>query len=62
MRGRKKQMSTQETQQKYSYTFRMEARKPGWDKEGPSKAEVQAYINEVLGVKPAAPGSSRPEP
>ncbi len=55
-------MSTQETQQKYSYTFRLEARKPGWDKEGPSKAEVQAYINEVLGVKPAAPGGSRPEP
>jgi len=45
-------MSTLEGQeQKYAYKFRLEARKEQ-NLDEPSKAEVQAYVNEVLGVKP----------
>ncbi len=54
------QMSTQESSQKYQFTFKVEARKPGWDKDAPSSAEVQAYINEVLGVKPKSSDPLRP--
>jgi hypothetical protein len=45
-------VSSQELQPKYSYTFTQKARKTGDDgPEEPSKAEVQAYIFEVLGVE-----------
>jgi len=52
-------MSTQETQKRYSYRFTLEPQRPDWDKEGPSKTEVQGYILEVLGIKPKAPELSR---
>jgi hypothetical protein len=52
-------MSTQETQQKYSYRFTLEPQREDWDKEGPSKAEVQSYILEVLGIKPKTPDLSK---
>jgi len=35
---------------KYSYRFRLEARKLGSAQDEPNKAEVQSYINEILGV------------
>jgi hypothetical protein len=45
-------VSSQELQPKYSYTFTQKARKTGDDgADEPSKADVQAYIFEVLGVK-----------
>ncbi len=52
-------MSTQDAQQKYSYRFFLEARKSSRDMDGPSKAEVQNYINEVLGIKPKTPDKNR---
>jgi hypothetical protein len=45
-------VSSQELQPKYSYTFTQKARKTGDDgADETSKADVQAYIFEVLGVK-----------
>jgi hypothetical protein len=52
-------MTTQETQQKYSYRFTLEPQRADWEKEGPSKAEVQNYILEVLGLKSKTPDPSR---
>jgi hypothetical protein len=52
-------MSTQETQQKYSYRFTLEPQRTDWENEGPSKAEVQSYILEVLGIKPKTPDLSK---
>ncbi len=49
-------MSTQEAQEKYCYRFTLAARKPDSDSGGPSKSEIQAYINEILGAKPKVPG------
>ncbi len=44
-------MSTQVKQEsKFSYRFTVEARGSGPTVEEPSKAEIQAYINEILGV------------
>jgi len=44
-------MSASEGQEmKYSYRFRLEARKLGSAQDEPNKAEVQSYINEILGV------------
>ncbi len=44
-------MSSQARQEsKYSYKFTLEARRPGSTDLEPSKAEIQAYINEVLGI------------
>jgi hypothetical protein len=47
--------SQEEPQLKYSYRFRVEAKKTGVFDDEESKAEVQSYINELLGVeeKPA---------
>jgi hypothetical protein len=45
-------LSTQdEPQLKYSYRFRIEAKQPDVFDEVESKAEVQSYINELLGFK-----------
>jgi hypothetical protein len=45
-------VSSQELQPKYSYTFTQKARKTGDDApDEPSKADVQAYIFEALGVR-----------
>jgi len=45
-------VSSQELQPKYSYTFTQSARKNADDEADEiSKAEVQAYIFEALGVK-----------
>jgi len=44
-----------ETEQrlKYSYKFTLKAQETSRSPEDPStKAEIQAYINEVLGIKP----------
>ncbi len=47
-------MSSQELQTRYSYRFALPARKAGeMGSDEPSKAEIQAYINQVLGVHPA---------
>jgi len=43
--------SDNETQLKYSYRFRLEAKNQGPFEEEQSKAEVQSYIKELLGVK-----------
>ena len=43
--------SDTETQLKYSYRFRVEAKPVAVFDEEESKAEVQSYINELLGVK-----------
>ena len=44
------------TQQKYHYRFTLEARPAGTPtKEDASAAELQKYINEILGVKKAKP-------
>ena len=40
-----------EPQMKYSYKFRLEARKQEAFDEEASRTEVQSYINELLGVK-----------
>ena len=47
--------SDSETQLKYSYKFRLEAKNPTTFDDETAKAEVQSYINELLGVK----GNSR---
>ncbi len=38
------------TDQKYSYKLFVQARKLEPGESGPTKAEIQAYINEVLGI------------
>jgi hypothetical protein len=43
--------SQEEPQLKYSYRFRVEAKKSGAFDDAESRAEVQSYINELLGVK-----------
>jgi len=43
--------SDTETQLKYTYRFRLEAKKPDAFDDQETKAEVQSYINELLGVK-----------
>jgi len=43
--------SQDEPQQKYSYRYRIEAKSPAVFDEDKSRAEVQTYINELLGVK-----------
>ena len=43
--------SQEEPQLKYSYRFRVEARNLSEDDDPESKAEVQSYIKELLGVK-----------
>jgi hypothetical protein len=40
-----------EPQLKYTYRFRVEAKNPVVFDEETSRAEVQSYINELLGVK-----------
>jgi len=47
--------SDNETQLKYSYKFRQEAKDLAISDDEETKAEVQSYINELLGVK----GNSR---
>ena len=44
-------LSTQEQTPKYTYRFRLEAKKPTAFDDEASKSEVQSYINELLGVK-----------
>jgi len=45
-------MSSQlEPQLKYRYQFKLEAKRPGVFEDNESKAMVQSYINELLGVK-----------
>ena len=45
-------MSSQdEPQLKYSYRFRLEAKKPEVFDEEVTKSEVQSYINDLLGLK-----------
>jgi len=43
--------SESETQLKYSYRFRLEAKVPTTFDDETSKAEVQSYINDLLGLK-----------
>ena len=43
--------SQEEPQLKYSYRFRVEARKPREFDDPETKAEVQSYINDLLGVR-----------
>jgi len=43
--------SQEEPQLKYSYRFRVEAKKSDAFDDPGSRAEVQAYINDLLGVK-----------
>ena len=43
--------SQDEPQLKYTYRFRVEAKQPEVFDEDTSKAEVQLYINELLGLK-----------
>ena len=43
--------SQEETQLRYSYRFRQDARSPGVFSEEEAKTEVQSYINELLGIK-----------
>jgi len=40
-----------ETQLKYSYKYRQEAKSPTVFNDEEAKAEVQSYINELLGLK-----------
>jgi hypothetical protein len=47
--------SQEEPQLKYNYKFRLEAKDPTPFDDETSKSEVQAYINELLGLK----GNSR---
>ena len=44
-------LSNQEQTPKYTYKFRLEAKTPAAFDDEASKAEVQSYINELLGVK-----------
>jgi len=44
-------MPAQLTERRYSYRFTLEARSPDSSADELSKAEVQAYINEILGVR-----------
>jgi len=46
--------SDKEPQLKYTYRFRVEAKQPTAFEEDESKAEVQSYINELLGLKEKA--------
>ena len=46
--------SDKETQLKYTYRFRVEAKEPAVFDEDESKAEIQSYINELLGLREAA--------
>ena len=46
--------SQDEPQLKYTYRFRVEAKPPSAFDEDTSKAEVQVYINELLGLKESA--------
>jgi len=43
--------SQEEPQLKYSYRYRVEAKNPGVYDDPEAKAEVQSYINELLGVR-----------
>jgi hypothetical protein len=43
--------SQDEPKLKYSYKFRLEAKSPGVFDEDTTRAEVQSYINELLGFK-----------
>lgn len=43
---------SEEQVQKYSYKFRLEAKLTAPSKDEASQAELQSYINEVLGIKP----------
>ena len=43
--------SESEPQLKYTYKFRLEARKQEAFDEETSRSEVQSYINELLGVR-----------
>jgi len=45
-------MSSQEGELRYSYTFRLPAKGEKVVKEEQSKTDVQAYVNDLLGVKP----------
>ncbi len=45
-------MSSQERQeQKYLYRYTFKVKSPDSDTDELSKAEIQAYINEILGIK-----------
>ncbi|HZW85443.1 MAG TPA: hypothetical protein VFE91_06040 [Nitrososphaerales archaeon] len=45
-------MSEEQTQQKYTYKFRLEAQRVQAPKnDEASQADLQAYINDVLGIK-----------
>ncbi len=48
--------SQEEPQLKYSYRFRVEARKQTEFDDPEAKAEVQSYIKELLGVKEKSRG------
>lgn len=43
--------SQEEPQLKYSYRYRLEAKKSSGFDDDESRAEVQSYINELLGMK-----------
>ena len=45
-------MASQEGELRYSYTFRLPAKGEKVVNEEQPKAEVQAFVNELLGVKP----------
>jgi hypothetical protein len=52
-------MSSEEQMQKYSYKFRLEAPQPGKAEEDANKAELQAYINDVLGISKTKKSGSK---
>ena len=54
--------SQEETQLKYTYRYRVEAKQPTAFDEDTSKAEVQQYINELLGMKDAVHQKERTTP
>jgi hypothetical protein len=47
--------------QKYSYKYFLAANRPVWTKtEEPSKESIQAYVDEILGLKKKADASKIP--
>jgi len=44
-------MQSEEKGLKYSYRFRLEAVSEGSGSEAQSRADIQGYINDILGVK-----------
>ena len=44
-------MSEEQIQQKYTYKFRLEATVQAPSRDEASQADLQAYINDVLGIK-----------